>query len=143
MLRTRHALLAAGMVLAVLAGCSSSGSKGTSSPASGSSSDSGSTTTTKAPAGATSDPKSAASSVTIQGFKFEPASLTVKLGTQVIWTNRDDVEHTVTAIPGDTLMFDGTVSGGSSYSYTFTRTGQFPYVCNNHPGMEGTIIVTE
>jgi plastocyanin len=67
----------------------------------------------------------------------------VKLGTQVTWTNRDEVEHTVTAIPGDTLMFDGVVPAGSKYSYTFTRTGDFPYVCRIHAGMRGTISVTQ
>ena len=135
MSRTRHALFAAGiagpLTLAVLAGCSSGGSTAAST-----------TTTTRAPAGASTEAKSAAKTVTIKGFSFKPASLTVKVGTEVTWNNEDDVEHTVTAIPGDTLMFDGTVPGGSTYSYRLTRTGSFPYVCNNHPGMSGTIIVT-
>src|SRR4029077_15425544 len=91
MSRAGHSLLAAGVTLGLLAGCSSGGSTAAST-----------TTTTRAPAASsgTSAKSSAANSVTIQGRAFEPASLTVKLGTQVTWTNRDEVEHTVTAIPG-------------------------------------------
>ena len=136
MSRLGHALLATGVALGVLAGCSSGGSTKDSSTASST------TTTTRVPAGATATKQSAANTVTIKGYSFKPASLTVKVGTEVTWENQDSVEHTVTAIPGDTLMFDGTVPGGSSYKYRLTRTGSFPYVCQNHPGMSGTIIVT-
>ncbi len=34
-------------------------------------------------------------SVKIDNFTFEPAQLTVKVGTTVTWTNRDDIPHTV------------------------------------------------
>src|SRR5260370_11885075 len=33
--------------------------------------------------------------VHIDNFVFEPAQLTVKVGTSVTWTNRDDIPHTV------------------------------------------------
>jgi Copper binding proteins, plastocyanin/azurin family len=33
--------------------------------------------------------------VKIDNFSFGPASLTVAVGTTVIWTNRDDIPHTV------------------------------------------------
>jgi plastocyanin len=33
--------------------------------------------------------------VMIDNFTFEPAQLTVKVGTTVTWKNRDDIPHTV------------------------------------------------
>ena len=33
--------------------------------------------------------------VNIDNFTFEPAQLTVKVGTTVTWNNRDDIPHTV------------------------------------------------
>ncbi|HKO86844.1 MAG TPA: amidase, partial [Actinomycetota bacterium] len=38
--------------------------------------------------------------VTIDNFAFSPATLNVKMGQQVTWTNKQDVEHTVTADGG-------------------------------------------
>ena len=35
--------------------------------------------------------------VTIDNFVFEPGRVTVKAGTTVTWTNRDDIPHTVAA----------------------------------------------
>src|SRR5690349_4100134 len=35
--------------------------------------------------------------VSIENFNIVPATLTVPAGTTVVWTNHDDVEHTVTA----------------------------------------------
>src|SRR6266481_3106729 len=43
-------------------------------------------------------PKTA--SVTIMNYGFTPQHLTVKVGTKVTWTNRDNVEHTVTGDNG-------------------------------------------
>jgi len=70
------------------------------------------------------------------GF-FSPASLTVSVGDTVTWTNVDDSPHTVTA---DAFDSDNLDSGGT-YSFTFTETGAFGYVCNYHDEMVGTITV--
>ena len=39
--------------------------------------------------------KPSSAEVKIDNFSFGPASLTVAVGTTVIWTNRDDIPHTV------------------------------------------------
>ena len=92
----------------------------------------------------TTAPTAAASSATevaIANFAFNPASLTVKVGTTVKWTNSDSVAHTVTS---DTGLFDsGDLSQGQSFSYTFTTAGTYPYHCTpHHAKMAGTVIVT-
>lgn len=87
-----------------------------------------------------SENSSAASDVTIKGFTYTPATLTIKVGTTVKWTNNDSVTHTVIS---DTGLFDsGELASGDSYSFTFTQAGTFAYHCAMHPGMVASIIVT-
>jgi plastocyanin len=76
--------------------------------------------------------------VTIANFAFDPATLTIEVGTTVTWTNQDSAAHTAT---GDT--FDtGELAQGESGSVTFDTEGTFDYICSIHPNMTGTIVVT-
>lgn len=73
-------------------------------------------------------------------YAFEPATLKIKEGTQVIWTNDSDAIHTVTS---DTLIFNtNNLATNQVFSVIFTRPGTYPYYCNIHTYMLGTIIVT-
>jgi len=79
-----------------------------------------------------------ATSVEIKHFKFGPETLMVPVGATVTWTNEDEEPHTVTATgvfasPG--LDYDET------FSYTFTKPGQYTYSCALHPRMTGTVVV--
>ena len=97
--------------------------------------------TTAPVSGATSAPGSAVA-VAISGYAFDPATLTVKEGTTVTWTNQDSVTHTVTS---DTGLFDsGGMSQGDTFSFTFTTAGTYAYHCTpHHASMNATIIVTK
>jgi plastocyanin len=97
-------------------------------------------TATQPPA-ATTAPVQAASAndITIQGFAFNPASLTIKVGDTVKWTNQDTAAHTVVA--DDNSWGSGQLVQGSSFSFTFTKAGTYNYLCGVHPRMKGTIIV--
>jgi plastocyanin len=68
--------------------------------------------------------------------------LTIAPGTQVTWTNQDDMPHTATA--DDELWDSGLLQPGESFSFTFTGGGTFAYHCNIHGTgvMSGTIIVS-
>jgi plastocyanin len=80
--------------------------------------------------------------ILIQNFAFSPATLTVKAGTAVTWTNRDGADHTITADPGAPAGFgSGNLASGASYSFTFTSPGTYTYHCSIHPSMKGTIVV--
>src|SRR5512140_1835519 len=68
--------------------------------------------------------------VTIQGFAFEPATLTVKVGTSVIWTNKDGRTHTITSDDG--VWDSGRVSDGATYVRVFDQAGSFSYHCSIH-----------
>ena|SRR5580765_6919129 len=85
---------------------------------------------------------SATNSVSINNFAFSPASITVKKGTKVTWTNKDSTSHTVTADsssgPKSSLL-----GQGESYSFTFDTVGTFSYHCQVHSTMTGTVTVTE
>jgi plastocyanin len=89
---------------------------------------------------AASQPAAAAGdAVTIQNFAFAPASLTVKAGATVTWTNQDSPSHSV-------KWDDGTASSaplatGSTYTRTFATAGTYAYVCGIHASMHGTIVV--
>jgi plastocyanin len=79
------------------------------------------------------------STVTMSGFAFDPATVTVEVGDSVTWQNQDDVGHTATGAGG---AFDtGTVAGGGSASVTFDAAGTFAYACTIHPTMQGTVVV--
>ncbi len=81
-------------------------------------------------------------SVTIPEFEFSPATLKVKKGTTVTWINQHGVKHTVTA-DGAQGPKSGLLAKGESTSYTFNSVGSFPYRCEPHPFMKGSVEVTE
>jgi plastocyanin len=76
--------------------------------------------------------------VMIANFTFEPAQLTVKVGTSVTWKNRDDIPHTIVSAG---KFRSKTLDTDDSYSLTFTTTGDYKYFCSLHPHMTGTIKV--
>ena len=82
----------------------------------------------------------ATNAVAIQNFAFSPAIVTVKVGTTVTWTNRDQDAHTATAMSGG--FHSPTLNAGQSYQYTFTTPGRFEYLCTIHPFMTATVVVT-
>jgi plastocyanin len=72
---------------------------------------------------------------------FSPNPVEVKVGETVTWINDDSGIHSVTSKDG---TFDSGVMGkGQSSSYTFDKAGEYPYFCSPHPGMVGTVVVTE
>ena len=83
------------------------------------------------------------SSVTIANFAFTPASITVKKGTTVTWTNQDSTAHTVTETDGQDGPKSSELGNGQAYSFTYNTAGTFKYHCSIHPDMTGTVTVTE
>jgi len=76
--------------------------------------------------------------VSIQGFAFNPGTITIKAGDTIVFKNFDGVAHTATQSGG----FDtGLLAQGQSKSITFSQKGTFNYFCIPHPYMQGTIIV--
>ena len=96
--------------------------------------------------------------IDIVNFAYNPADITVPVGTTVTWINQDDVGHTVTEgdpnspKPTNLRVFDSSgealtgrvalIGPGQSWSYTFTTPGTYEYYCIVHPYMIGQITVT-
>ncbi len=82
--------------------------------------------------------------VTIKGFVFKPGSIEVQTGTEVTWTNEDQILHTVAAgtPPNPAGSFGGELADrGAVYRFTFDDPGTYPYFCERHNSMTGTVIV--
>src|ERR1700712_5274157 len=88
---------------------------------------------------------------------FVPATVTVRLGDTVSWTNPGLITHTVTfdpaqaenkenvALPAGAAPFaSNDMEEDATFSHTFTVKGTYKYVCKYHEamGMVGTVIVS-
>jgi plastocyanin len=88
---------------------------------------------------ANDQPPGANADVKIDNFSFGPQTLTVSVGTTVVWTNRDDIPHTVVSTDG---VFKSKVRDtDEKFSYTFTKAGTYTYFCSVHPKMTGKVVV--
>lgn len=79
--------------------------------------------------------------VRIANSRFDPPSITVKVGTRVRFLNYDAIGHTATANSGawsSPILYQGT-----SWTHAFTKAGRFKYHCKIHTYMHGTVIVTK
>jgi plastocyanin len=120
-------LVAAAAVVASIAGCGSSDSSQSAQGAA------------KPSASQQSAPSAGGAAVTIDNFKFVPASLTVSRQTITV-ANRDATAHTITA--DDAKSFDtGNIDAGSSATISLPKPGTYKYHCSIHPFMHGTIVV--
>lgn len=78
----------------------------------------------------------------VAGNKFAPATATVPQGATVVWKNTVATPHDVNAKDGS--FSSGAIGGmqeGDEFPYKFDQTGSFPYECQVHSGMTGTITV--
>ncbi len=79
----------------------------------------------------------AANVVLIENHSFNPASLTIKVGDSVTWTNKDSASHNVIFADFESDL----MKKEDSFTHTFDTAGTFTYICGPHPYMEGTIEV--
>ncbi|MGW1894011.1 plastocyanin/azurin family copper-binding protein [Streptomyces sp. NPDC002004] len=80
--------------------------------------------------------------VTIKTFAFSPATLKVRVGTKVTWTDQDTDAHTVTSAGSGGPLHSAALAPHATYSYTFTKPGTYAYLCTIHPFMTATVEVT-
>jgi plastocyanin len=89
-----------------------------------------------------------------EGLRFEPARVTVPVGTTVLWRNDGTMQHTVTAdpsrattasnvhVPAGAEPFESEgLSQGQTFARQLTIAGEYRYVCRIHEGsgMLGTV----
>jgi plastocyanin len=78
--------------------------------------------------------------VSIENFTFDPPSLSVPAGSEVTWTNHDDIPHLVQDDGGS--FTSPPLDTDDSFTRRFDRPGTYAYFCTLHPHMQGTIVVT-
>jgi len=81
---------------------------------------------------------------------FDPNPVQAKVGDTVTWTNDDSTPHTVTS--GSNAQPDGKfdsspnlnplLAPGQIFKHTFDQAGEYPYYCQLHPNMVGTVSVS-
>ena len=84
-----------------------------------------------------------ANAATLGDKSYSPNPVTIARGATVTWTNNDTIPHTVTARPDATLFDSGSLAAGATYTHTFDTAGSFDYFCTIHPGMTGTVVVSD
>lgn len=77
--------------------------------------------------------------IKIDNFSFTPSTITVATGTQVHWTNGDDIPHTV--VSEDQSFKSKALDTNDQFSYTFAKPGTYKYFCSIHPKMTATVVV--
>lgn len=83
----------------------------------------------------------ASASVSMLDFSFSPATVTVNIGDSVTWVNNGEEDHDAAARDGS--FSTDTVEPGGSASVPFSSAGTFSYICNFHPDMTGTVVVSD
>jgi plastocyanin len=86
------------------------------------------------------DDSGAAAVVTATGTPaFVPNAVTIQAGQAVCWRNDGAAAHTVTSDDGTTFAVP--LGTRTRYEHTFATAGSYPYSCEIHPGMTGTVTV--
>lgn len=83
--------------------------------------------------------------------RFNPSELIVPSGSEVTWTNDDDLTHTITSGKNagyglyeflqDGIFNSGELDQGELFTFHFAEPGRYEYFCVPHPWMSGVIIV--
>jgi plastocyanin len=80
-------------------------------------------------------------SVSISDSGYAPATVTIKQGEVVTWTNKGTRRHTVTSDTGTTMASDP-LGPGDSFATIFVKPGTFRYHSTVEPDqMQGTVVV--
>jgi len=95
------------------------------------------------PAGAPATGAVGSGAISIKGFAFNPAQLSVNKGATVTWTNDDGTAHTVTSgVPGTPSgKFDQRLDAGKTFTFTFADAGTYEFFCSIHQSMKATVLV--
>jgi amicyanin len=77
--------------------------------------------------------------VKIDNFSFTPPDLKVKAGTQITWTNGDDIPHNV--VSDDKSFKSKVLDTDEKFTFTADKPGTYSYYCSIHPKMTGKVVV--
>ena len=76
---------------------------------------------------------------TIKDFTFAPEPVKAKVDEVIVWTNNDSTAHTASVSDGSCGTQN--IAAGAEGALVFHKAGTYPYQCNIHSSMKGTIEV--
>jgi plastocyanin len=79
--------------------------------------------------------------VTVGHNRLDPATLTVKVGTTVVFHNVDAMPGGHTVVADDGSFASPPLAKDESWSHTFEKPGRHPYTIQQHPKTRATIVV--
>jgi len=81
--------------------------------------------------------------VRIEGYKFQPPSVTIKAGDSVRWTNREKRTSHSVVFPAEGGLESDRMFPDESWQRRFDKAGRYDYHCGPHPEMTGVVVVSE
>ena len=89
---------------------------------------------------------SSGATITMKELAFEPSTVTIKKGQSVTWNNEDRRDRQIMSghppIMTDDFM-SPVLKTGESWSFTFDKTGEYPFHDMMIPGLLGSVVVEE
>ncbi len=140
-------LFALALVTTLLVAACGGGSNGSTSPSATTPAPTAAATTATTPAPTTAASTTPTKVVQVKivekndKYSFDPASISIPKGAEVVWTNASDAPHTVTS-NDNTFKTPSNLMQHQTFKMVFNTTGTFAYHCTIHTYMKGTITVT-
>jgi glucose/arabinose dehydrogenase/plastocyanin/uncharacterized protein YjiK len=83
-------------------------------------------------------------STSLTDTAYQPNPAQINVGDTITWTNDDSQPHTVTSGQNgepDEQFDSAIMDSAQTFEHTFTQAGEYPYFCELHPNMVGTVSV--
>ena len=81
--------------------------------------------------------------VRIEGYKYQPAEIRIKIGDSVRWTNHEKRTRHSVLFPAEAGLESERMFPDESWLRRFDKAGRYDYHCGPHPEMKGLVVVSE
>lgn len=81
--------------------------------------------------------------VRIEGYQYQPAEVTIRVGDSVRWTNHEKRTSHSVLFPRDGGLESERLFPQESWQRRFEKPGRYDYHCGPHPEMKGVVVVSE
>lgn len=81
--------------------------------------------------------------VRIEGYKYVPSDVAIKLGDSVRWINHEKRTSHSVVFPAEGGLESERMFPEESWERRFEKAGRYEYHCGPHPEMKGLIVVSE
>jgi plastocyanin len=81
--------------------------------------------------------------VRIEGYKYVPSDVAIKLGDSVRWINHEKRTSHSVVFPAEGGLESERMFPEESWERRFEKAGRYEYHCGPHPEMKGLVVVSE